>query len=127
MPITGEVEQVQLQRFKVAAQSYITKELLRSFAEPATVKVTDQLDWMFGEVALEVVQTVWGREAQRQECKWPWDWWQAFKERWFPDWAKKRWPVKYHHVTIVARELYPQVRLPPDKWEAVISVSKSGW
>lgn len=24
----------------------------------------------------------------------PADWWQAFKERWFPKWALKRWPVR---------------------------------
>jgi hypothetical protein len=25
---------------------------------------------------------------------WPDGWWQAFKDRWFPRWAKARWPVR---------------------------------
>lgn len=29
----------------------------------------------------------------------PQDWWEAVKERWFPHWALKRWPVKYRRVS----------------------------
>lgn len=32
--------------------------------------------------------------------KWPKDWWQAFKEQWFPDFLKKRFPVKYEKVDV---------------------------
>ena len=31
---------------------------------------------------------------------WPSDWWQAFKERWFPQWALRRWPVKHERIDI---------------------------
>jgi hypothetical protein len=32
------------------------------------------------------------------EASWPCDWWQAFKERWFPAFLLKRYPVKYTHL-----------------------------
>lgn len=32
--------------------------------------------------------------------QWPCDWWQAFKERWFPRWALRRWPVRYKSVEL---------------------------
>jgi hypothetical protein len=32
--------------------------------------------------------------------KYPKDWWEALKERWFPEWAKKRWPVEYVVIDI---------------------------
>jgi hypothetical protein len=32
--------------------------------------------------------------------KWPTDWWQALKERWWPRWALRRWPVEYKHLDI---------------------------
>lgn len=32
--------------------------------------------------------------------KWPRTWWDAFKERWFPQWAIARWPVEYRRIDI---------------------------
>jgi hypothetical protein len=43
----------------------------------------------------------------------PSDWWQAFKERWFPPWAKKRWHVEYRHFDGYA--LYPKISLPREQ------------
>jgi len=34
------------------------------------------------------------------EYQWPATWWDAFKERWFPAWAKRRWPVRHRKVSI---------------------------
>jgi len=34
------------------------------------------------------------------EYRWPATWQDAFKERWFPAWAKKRWPVRYKKVAL---------------------------
>ncbi len=32
--------------------------------------------------------------------RWPSDWWQAFRERWFPAWWLRRWPVQYKTLQI---------------------------
>lgn len=32
--------------------------------------------------------------------KWPETWWEAVKDRWFPKWAKTRWPVAYRTIDI---------------------------
>ena len=34
------------------------------------------------------------------DIEYPADWWQAFKERWFPQWMINRWPIKYKRVYI---------------------------
>lgn len=34
------------------------------------------------------------------EYRWPATWRDAFKERWFPAWAKERWPVRYEKVAL---------------------------
>lgn len=47
--------------------------------------------------------------------KYPEDWWQAFKERWFPRWLLKRFPVKYHEERYEARAFYPDVSLPTER------------
>lgn len=31
---------------------------------------------------------------------WPKTWWDAFKERWFPTWAKLRWPIQYETLQV---------------------------
>jgi hypothetical protein len=40
--------------------------------------------------------------AKRQllSYQWPLTWWDAFKERWFPEWAKGRWPVRYKRIRL---------------------------
>ena len=42
----------------------------------------------------------------------PADWWQAFKERWFPALLLARWPVVYTWVMLSAWALYPKIALP---------------
>ena len=44
--------------------------------------------------------------------KYPADWWQSFKERWYPNWAKKRWPVCYTVFDIEI--LYPKIDIRKD-------------
>ena len=31
---------------------------------------------------------------------WPKTWWDAVKDRWYPEWAKTRWPVEYERINI---------------------------
>jgi len=40
----------------------------------------------------------------------PANWWEAWKERWFPGWLKKRVPVKY--LTIMAVHKFPEADVP---------------
>jgi hypothetical protein len=43
--------------------------------------------------------------------RYPSDWWQAFKERWFPKWLLKQFPVKKAEVWAVHK--FPELA-PPD-------------
>jgi hypothetical protein len=38
--------------------------------------------------------------ADEVKVHYPEDWWQALKERWFPEWALVRWPVRYREHVI---------------------------
>ena len=35
--------------------------------------------------------------------RWPKTWWDAFKDRWFPVWAKHIWPVKFETISVEER------------------------
>lgn len=55
------------------------------------------------------------RERIDIEERWPSDWWQAFKDRWFPAWALKRWPVQYKTISVHERRygnLCPHINIP---------------
>ena len=56
------------------------------------------------------------------EKSYPSTWWDAVKARWFPQWAKDRWPITYETVTIKA--LYPKLALPnePISWDAGVRI-----
>jgi hypothetical protein len=42
--------------------------------------------------------------------KYPLNWIEAFKERWFPKYLKSLWPIKYKEHIISARVLYPNLK-----------------
>lgn len=48
----------------------------------------------------------------------PENWWQAFKDRWYPRWYLHRWPVKLRMVNlrkVVPTRCCPHVKLTKDK------------
>lgn len=53
---------------------------------------------------------VWSQDAGKKvEFKYPADWWQAFKERWFPAWLLKSYPVIYTHREFQVKATYPDL------------------
>ena len=54
---------------------------------------------------------LWGKTIEEFEIKYPSDWWQAFKERWSPRWALRRWPVQYERKNIKLTAYWPTFRV----------------
>ena len=96
------------------ALEYIPLELSKDFAIPAQVRMSLDDRFMFDELTLCVRQDIFGKQLERVDIKYPADWWQAVKDRWFPGWAKERWPVMFtrHHVDVKA--LYPTMPEVPN-------------
>lgn len=47
--------------------------------------------------------------------EWPRTWWDALKDRWFPEWAKRRWPVAYDGIHVskkTYKKVCPHIRAP---------------
>jgi len=106
------VETEELNKLKFIVLQHLTEELAEDMVNPPSVEVGQDLCFATTEIMVRAVFHVLGREIERVECRWPADWWQMFKERWFPAWAKARWPVKEEVRQLVARELYPRVKFP---------------
>ena len=110
--IDYHVETVKLERMKLAAMMYISKELADEFAIEPTVTITNAWHHCLDAIVIQVRQEVFGRQLTRFVIEHPSNWWQAFKERWFPAWALNRWPMKVTTHTIESKELYPDLAMP---------------
>ncbi len=66
---------------------------------------------VFADYCGRTLASVMYKVLTKEECiaEYPADWWQAFKERFFPAWAKRRWPVKT--TVIVAVHKFPHFGL----------------
>lgn len=68
------------------------------------------------EVARRMILQFHAQVASRKfavkTVRYPADWWQALKERWFPRKWQKRWPVKYTEDTLEANAYYPEIQIP---------------
>lgn len=94
-----EYTEVALERFKRCAISYLADD----FAIPAKIRLSLE------ECAATIRQDIFGKQLEKVDVKYPADWWQAVKDRWFPEWAKRRWPVQYKRHFIDAKALYPTI------------------
>lgn len=55
---------------------------------------------------------VFGEDLGIKEISYPANWWEAFKDRWFPDWLKHRFPVRFQTERWCAKSLYPHLKRP---------------
>lgn len=104
----GEAHEESLERRRYAL-GWTTSERLRY----------DQYERdVYGEMAHRLCLDVFGRPSKQivrfEPVSYPATWWQAFKQRFFPRWALKRWPVQLTTVTrpdvvVEAEALFPEL------------------
>ena len=98
-----------LEKMKYAVVQWLEKELISS------VDFSMHASFMTDNIVMRVRGFIWAEELDAVDIKYPRDWWQAFKERWFPRWLLERYPVDYkeHHVDFFAK--FPEYKYkPPD-------------
>lgn len=68
-------------------------------------------------LVVELNRFVWGEKLEPKIIEYLENWKEAFKERWFPEWAKRKWPVKKTRHAVSFDILYPdfQPKLPDEK------------
>jgi hypothetical protein len=80
---------IKLERLTFAAGRAFSENMLQNVE---TKWLEDQL---FGGMTLNLRGQIWGENAGTHEIKYPADWWQHFKQRWFSQWLLRRYPVQY--------------------------------
>lgn len=103
-----EIKGFTAERIYVHAARGIDRPVIAALREPRLV--IKQHERICGELMIELESYIHGMVRERLiiHRKWPKTWWDAFKERWFPGWAKSRWPVEYERIDVDER-LYAAV------------------
>jgi hypothetical protein len=94
------------------------------------LELSVEVDRKFDEMVLNMRAHVWGQDSQPvRSVTYPADWWQAFKERWFPIWAQKRWPPRYTRIDVSAAVIYPDLKIAlPDRRHTLdIHIAEFDW
>lgn len=119
--IPDEYTEVVLEKLKLGIQGAISPHLIEAYVEYADLEglITD-------EIVYRVTGFVWSEGVQHVEIKYPADWWQAFKERWFPPWLLKHYPVRYKYHVIDIKAIYPNFRpsIPKEDYRLIIQEFK---
>lgn len=107
-PIDVETVRYELEQFEV--RRIFSPEVLES------IRLERYDDFITNGMVVELR----GMVASWREQRWfktPENWWEHLKERWFPAWALKRWPVVYRWYDAVV--ILPKVPVVKPEYRAV--------
>lgn len=78
------------------------------------------LEDIAGHLELELKAYVATMHTPEHAVCYPATWWDAFKERWYPAWAKRRWGVRMARVAVSFDVLYPELATNKDHGTIVV-------
>lgn len=98
------VDEIRLYKNKLVFQSHVPCEMID---EKLQLRSDLNEDWCRNLLRAHLTGFLWGELGSTQTIKYPRTWWSAFKERWFPLWLLRRFPVEYIVYEINLTTLYP--------------------
>ena len=100
-------EKFELKKLPLSIMHTLTDEFIRD----AQVRHDDILGMTIIQMTKDIIVHRCGERIIRHPC----DWKESIKERWFPDWAKKRWPVRYreYDALVIFPEFLKHHPVPP--------------
>jgi len=78
---------------------------------PEDVKAELYEDFVLGQLAMSLSARIASLKVENYEFRAPQDWFEAFKERFCPKWALKKFPVKYRVEKINVEALFPKIKM----------------
>ena len=97
----AKLTNVELENLKFTLRERINKDLFSR----ASFDIVE--DVIMDTLTLELKVNVFAEHVGRNICEFPENWWQAFKDRWFPVWLKKLSPVRMTRFTVDVHCAYP--------------------
>ncbi|MFW9872699.1 MAG: hypothetical protein ACFFG0_06310 [Candidatus Thorarchaeota archaeon] len=94
-----------LHKIKLIYLECFNQELLDAVAETSIDNFFDKED-----IYLRIKGYIYGKQLDKYEFKCPKNWIESFKERWYPRWLLKKYPVKYRKEIVDIKALYPTIK-----------------
>jgi len=99
--------QVELEKIQLAILTVFSDEALVG----AVTKVNTCHDDVMHRTIVELAATVLGQRSQWCRFAAPATWWDHVKERFFPLWLKRRFPIRYREEIVEATAMLPSLAL----------------
>lgn len=97
--------EVTLESVRFACQHHLSA---RGFYGAPLTTVSTMLDHMTNDMIVMMEREIWAEPKVTHTVRHPLDWWEHVKQRWFPAWALKRWPVAETVHELHIQRLYPE-------------------
>jgi len=62
-------------------------------------------------IVTRITGFVWAQDVDKEMVRYPANWFEAFKERWFPRWLTNKYPVIYTVKKFVVKATYPDLMI----------------
>lgn len=101
-------EAVELTKIKKAAQLCLSRKMIHD------LKIDVDFDYYLDNCYIRTVKEMLALKAGDRIIRYPKNWKEAFRERWLPQWMKKRFPIKYieYDVLVVFPNLLKEFPVP---------------
>jgi len=101
--------EITLNKVKVGAMLTVSEEFIDNLQVTVGYPGTS---WLENMIVLSFRSYLWGEDLGDVVIKYPENWWEAFKERWYPKYILDKFPVKYKTFRANQQVLYPELSLP---------------
>ena len=118
-----EIKQYVLEQIKFATINYVSLDFFNQFAD--NFKFQSCRNPTTQGIVYRFMMNVLSYKLEKIEIKYPLNWYEAFKERWFPKWYHKKYPIKYKQIVIIPEVLYPQIPKFMDSNNIIIQQKES--
>lgn len=105
----NDVNELQLEIFRAAAERVLSSRNLQEMG--AGFNFNYAVD-ILENLVIHFTRDIASWKVCDQEIRYPKDWWQAFKERWFPRWLRRKFPVRWTTWSSKASILWPDIVIP---------------
>lgn len=97
-------ERIKLEKIRLALHVPLSKHVLDAGVD--VIRIMEE------EVEFSLHGYLWGNRSKTTDISYPADWWQWFKQRWFPKWLLARFPPKMTTHTVSVSRIFPDFKNP---------------
>lgn len=118
-PLEGTYRVIALERMRRGYRQYLEKRMLSEVLGGIDVQF-DVFENVGAYFCAEMCAYLMGKRLDTVTIDYPVNWWEAFKEHWFPNWALDRWPARRKIHTITINAFIPEAQIYPGKSQYIV-------